>query len=110
MNLKRRMLSGALVALAAASSASTTQASHTHAKLVGNGECVVLAEAAGEESVNLPDTVFTHNPNASVVSSPGRNHPLHVLVHSGVAGQSGDYYVHGSAEASTGCNAGYVNR
>ena len=110
MNCKQRLLSGALVALGTVSSATTAHASHTHAKLVGNGQCVVLAQSAGEDRVNLPGAVFEQNPNVSVAPSPGRNHPLHVLVHRGVAGQSGDYHVYDSPQAARACNAGYVNR
>ena len=79
-------------------------------KLVGNGQCVVLAENAGEESVDLPQAVFEHNPNVTVSPAAGRNHPLHVLVHKRVPGASGEYFVLGSPEANAACGGVYVNR
>lgn len=87
-------------------------ASHTHAKVVGNGQCVILAAGAGEASVVLPDSVFTNNPNVDAPSgNDTRSHPLHVLVHLGVPG-SPDHlqlYVLGTADANAACAAGYVN-
>ena len=73
----------------------------------GNGQCVVLAEGAGEDEVVLPLAVFEHNPNVDV-SSTGAAHPLHVLVHKGVPGDRGTYAVYGSAAGDL-CAAGYVN-
>lgn len=110
MKIDRGILAAGLATAILLVSAATAQASHTHAKVVGNGQCVVLAENAGEEDVNLPAAVFEHNPNVSVAPAPGRNHPLHVLVHKGTPGASGGYYVYGSPEADVACSAGYVNR
>lgn len=85
-------------------------ADHTHAKEVGNGKCVVLAEGAGEESVVLPLAVFENNPNVDIAPTDGRMHPLHVLVHLGQAGEHNALYVLGTPAADAACSAGYVNR
>ncbi|WP_426226174.1 hypothetical protein [Pseudarthrobacter sp. DSP2-3-2b1] len=85
-------------------------ADHTHAKVVGNGQCVVLAEGAGEEHVVLPDAVFENNPNVDIPKTLNRAHPLHVLVHQGRAGENNDLYVYGTPAADAACAAGYVNR
>lgn len=85
-------------------------ANHTHAKVVGNGQCVVLAEGAGEESVVLPLSVFEHNPNVDIAATELRMHPLHVLVHLGQAGEHNALYVYGTPAADAACAAGYVNR
>ena len=110
MRIKRAALVAGIATSLPLASAGAAQATHTHAMVVGNGKCVVIAEGAGEEDVNLPGAVFEHNPNVVVDPAPGRNHPLHVLVHRGVPGQSGGYYVYGSAEGNAACSEGYVNR
>lgn len=85
-------------------------ADHTHAKVVGNGQCVVLAEGAGEERVVLPASVFTKNPNVDIDPAAGLSHPLHVLVHRGQAGEHVALFVYGTPAADAACSAGYVNR
>jgi len=85
-------------------------ADHTHAKVVGNGQCVVLAEGAGEESVVLPLSVFENNPNVDIAPTALRMHPLHVLVHLGQAGEQNALFVYGTPAADAACAAGYVNR
>lgn len=51
-------------------------ADHTHAKVVGNGQCVVLAEGAGEESVVvLPLSVFENNPNVDIAPTTALDDP-----------------------------------
>ena len=85
-------------------------ADHTHAKVVGNGQCVVLAEGAGEESVVLPLAVFENNPNVDIAPTETRRHPLHVLVHLGQAGEHNALFVHGTPAANAACASGYVNR
>ena len=85
-------------------------ADHTHAKVVGNGQCVVLAEGAGEESVVLPLSVFENNPNVDIAPTAARMHPLHVLVHLGQAGEHTARFVYGTPAADAACSAGYVNR
>jgi hypothetical protein len=83
-------------------------ANHSHVKLLGNGQCVVLAEGAGEDEVVLPLAVFEHNPNVEVPAT-GVAHPLHVLVHKGVPGDKGSYAVYGSAQGDALCAEGYVD-
>jgi hypothetical protein len=99
-------LSGALVLLALV--ATPVAANHSHVMQLGNGQCVVLAEGAGEDEVVLPLSVFGHNPNVDVPST-GATHPLHVLVHKGVPGDMHPFAVYGSAEGNALCSAGYVN-
>jgi len=96
---------GVLIATPGAASAD-----HTHAKVVGNGECVVMAEGAGEELVVLPLSVFENNPNVDIAPTAGRRHPLHALVHLGQAGEHNELYVHGSPLGNAACAEGYVNR
>ncbi len=50
----------------------TALATHTHVMQVGSGQCVVLAEDAGEESVVLPAAVFQNNPNVDIPANAGR--------------------------------------
>jgi hypothetical protein len=84
-------------------------ASHTHVMSLGNGECVLLAHEAGEESVVLPLSVFEHNPNVDIAAAAGRMHPLHVLVHLGQAGEHLDLAVAGTPAAAALCPDGIVN-
>jgi hypothetical protein len=95
----------ALLALAAAPVA----ANHTHVMQVGNGQCVLLALDAGEESVTLPLSVFGKNPNVTISPTADRMHPLHVLVHLGEAGTHHKIAVYGSAAAAALCANGIVN-
>jgi hypothetical protein len=95
------------VALAAGATLTTTalpaSASHSHVRLLGNGNCVVLAPEGGEVDVQLPHADgYAEN----------RRHPLHVNVHLGAAGARGGeavVWVRSSAGATENC-AGYVNR
>jgi hypothetical protein len=96
---------GLLLALAA----TAALASHTHVMSLGNGECVLLAHEAGEESVVLPPSVFEHNPNVDIAATADRMHPLHVLVHLGQAGEHLELAVAGSAAAALLCPDGIVN-
>lgn len=107
--MRRFALLSALVAALALSTAGSAFATHTHARVVGNGQCVVIAENAGEENVVLPGAVFEHNPYAEAQPA-GRQHPLHVLVHLGRAGEVGSLFVYESAAGNAACAAGYVNR
>lgn len=73
-------------------------ATHTHVQVLASGDCVVLAGSGAESGVDLSGTgVFGHNPNVDVAPAPGRNHPLHVLVHKGAAGDVQRIEVMGSA-------------
>lgn len=100
--------SGASAVLLLGSSGAAV-ADHTHAKVVGNGGCVVIAEGSGEAGVDLPSAVFTGNPNVDIAEVQGRTHPLHVLVHQGVPGENMALYVVGPA-TDAACPAGFLNR
>lgn len=77
--------------------AGPASASHTHVRVLANGDCVVLAADGAESDIDLSGTgVFEHNPNVDVAPAPGRNHPLHVLVHKGAAGDVQRIEVQGS--------------
>ena len=98
---------GAVALLAVA--AAPVSANHTHVMQVGNGQCVLLALDAGEESVVLPLSVFENNPNVTISPTLNRMHPLHVLVHLGEAGTHHRIAVAGSAAAAALCESGIVN-
>jgi hypothetical protein len=106
-----RRLALALAAAAAivAAAAAPVAASHTHVMVLGNGQCVLLADGAGEEDVVLPLAVFEQNPNVTIAPTAGRMHPLHVLVHLGEAGRHHAMAVAGTPAAATLCAAGIVN-
>lgn len=104
--LVRPAMGGALLVALAATPA---LASHTHVMVIGNGECVLLAENGGEEHVDLPLAVFENNPNVDITPAPDRLHPLHVLVHKGVPGDHNQIAVAGTSEAAALCWAGIVN-
>lgn len=108
--LRTAVAGASAAALLLLASGGAAFANHTHAKVVGNGECVVLAEGAGEEAVNLPGAVFTNNPNVDAPQVANRMHPLHVLVHLGRAGENNALYVYGTPAADAACADGYVNR
>lgn len=99
----RKILSVALGAGALlAASALPASAEHIHVRLLGNGQCVVLAANGGEAEVELP--------HAGGFPA-GRRHPLHVNVHLGKAGMRGGQHVvwvQGSAGDLANCS-GYVN-
>lgn len=76
--------------------------SHTHVRMTGNGDCVILAANGHENEVQLP--------HASEFAED-RRHPLHVNVHLGNAGvRHGEpvVFVQGSPGDLANC-AGYVN-
>lgn len=67
-------------------------AAHTHVRLLGNGQCVILAQNGGEKYVDLPGE---------------RTHPLHSNVHKGEPGERGTI---GVLNVSDGfCGGSYVN-
>jgi hypothetical protein len=64
--------------------AAPAAADHTHFRVVGSGDCVLLAPDGGEKDVHLPHAgEFASN----------RQHPLHVNVHLGRPGEVGSVYV-----------------
>ncbi|MBA3586292.1 MAG: hypothetical protein H0W41_01485 [Chloroflexi bacterium] len=106
----RSLLSGVLIAGAVLLvTASSALASHEHARLLGNGECVILAQNGGEQWVELPRAVFENNPKVTLdydAIAANRRHPLHVLVHKTGQG-TGAVWVYGP-ESNMFC-LGYVN-
>ncbi|MFC5380765.1 hypothetical protein [Aquipuribacter nitratireducens] len=64
--------------------AAPASADHVHFRVLGNGDCVLLAPDGGEKHVQLPNADgFADN----------RKHPLHVKVHLGTPGSVGEIYV-----------------
>lgn len=86
--MKRKSIVGAAAAAGAIFLLSTpASATHTHVRVLKSGDCVVLAENGAEEDIDLSKAgVYGHNPNVDSVPTDGRNHPLHILVHKGAAG------------------------
>jgi hypothetical protein len=107
MMLRRTLLIGSLAAAAVLLPATPAAADHTHFRVVGDGECVLLAPDGGEKYVQLP--------NADAYP-PNRQHPLHVNVHLGQPGQVGQIYVaYGAdgvltADAQRLCDGAFINR
>ena len=105
--LRRALAIIPLSAAAVLLSASPAAADHTHFRVVGNGECVLLAAKGGEKYVQLPQADgFAAN----------RRHPLHVNVHLGRPGQVKEVHVaytaNGAptAEALRMCGGEFLNR
>lgn len=102
MTARRACTALGLSALLLLAGAGAAQADHTHVRLLGNGQCVVLAADGGEKYVELPHAQeFPEN----------RRHPLHVNVHLGNPGtRHGEavVFVQGSAGDLENCQ-GYVN-
>lgn len=104
---KRLILTGTAVAALVAAGAMPAQADHVHFRVLGDGECALLAPDGGEKYVQLPYAgEFPDN----------RQHPLHVNVHLGQPGTvSGDIYVaYGADGALTAaawelCDGVFVN-
>ncbi len=59
--------------------APAAHADQTHFRVVGSGECVLLAAKGGEKDVQLPHA-------DEFPATPNRRHPLHVNVHMGRPG------------------------
>jgi len=107
MKLRRVLLIAPLAAAAALLPALPAAADHTHFRVLGNGECVLLAPDGGEKDVHLPHADgYPEN----------RQHPLHVNVHLGRPGEVGQIYVaYGAdgvltADSQRLCGGTFVNR
>ncbi|SOC56329.1 hypothetical protein [Ornithinimicrobium cerasi] len=102
MSARRTSTALAVSGLLLLAGAGTAHADHTHVRVLGNGQCVVLAADGGEKYVQLPHAdSFPEN----------RRHPLHVNVHLGEPGTrhgEGVVFVRGSADDLAHCD-GYVN-
>lgn len=102
MFVKRVVVTALVAALMLMGAAIPASADHLHVKLLGNGQCVILAAAGGERFVELPG--YEHEPE-------NRRHPLHVKVHLGAPGTRGGkevIWVYGSEGDLANCD-GYVN-
>src|SRR5829696_344277 len=105
--IRRTLLIVPLAAAAILLPASPAAADHTHFRVLGNGECVLLAPDGGEKYVQLP--------NADEFA-PNRQHPLHVNVHLGQPGEVGQVYVAYTADGALTadavrlCGGEFINR
>jgi hypothetical protein len=91
-------------------SATPAAAAHVHFRVLGNGQCVLIAPDGGEKYVELPH------------AGPGPRHPLHVNVHLGEPGDPREPGEHGrifvaydaqgnlTAVAADLCGGEFVNR
>jgi hypothetical protein len=102
----RLILAGPFAVAVVLANAIPALADHTHFRIVGDGECVLLAVDGGEKDVQLPHADdFAAN----------RQHPLHVNVHLGQPGEVGQVYVAYAAdgvltpEAEAFCGGTFVN-
>ena len=82
-------------------------ADHTHFRVLGSGECVLLAPDGGEKYVQMPHAdEFAAN----------RQHPLHVNVHFGQPAEVGQIFVAYGADGTLTsdalrlCAGEFVNR
>ena len=113
----RRLLVSGVAAVCLLAGASVARADHTHVLILPNGNCAILAAEGNEKYLILPDVLFTNNPNVDADDAAGgldglplnRRHPLHVLVHLGVAGADGDIVVMGSGQDLCAATGNYVN-
>jgi hypothetical protein len=103
--IRAAVAAACLLALAA----TPALAGHSHVMAIGGGRCVLLAADGGEEGVQLPLSVFEHNPNVDISPAADRLHPLHVLVHQGVPGERKGIAVAGTPAAAALCANGLVN-
>jgi hypothetical protein len=103
---RRLILAGPFAVAVVLASAIPAVADHTHFRIVGDGECVLLAPDGGEKYVHLP-----HADDFAAT----RQHPLHVNVHLGQPGEVGQIYVAYGAdgvltpEAQAFCGGTFVN-
>jgi len=94
----RKLGTTLVVALMTVGLALPAAATHTHVRLAGNGECVILAANGGEKFVELPTSV-----RPDITSN---RHPLHLNVHKGEPGLHGTIFV---KSATDGCDGDYLN-
>ncbi len=95
-----------VVTAASLAAAAPAHADHIHFRVVGNGQCVLLAPDGGEKDVVLPHAdAYPEN----------RRHPLHVNVHLGRPGEVQTVmvaYANGTmtAAARDMCGGTFLNR
>lgn len=117
--MKSRMRKGLVLGTAALGavvlSAGPAAATHTHVLVLADGSCVILAENGAENEIDLSTGGVYEHPNVDIAPTVGRNHPLHVLVHKGAAGDRIELQVMGDTNPAGGfdpCAAtgNYVNQ
>jgi hypothetical protein len=94
--LRRLLLAVPLAVIGLLVGASPAIADHTHFRVLGNGQCVLIAPDGGEKYVELP--------NADEYPEY-RRHPLHVNVHLGQPGEVGQVYVAYTADGALTADA-----
>ncbi|MGQ0520064.1 MAG: hypothetical protein ACT4PX_02785 [Actinomycetota bacterium] len=100
---RRGLALGAAALGAVVLSAGPAAATHTHVLVLADGSCVILAENGAENEIDLSTGgVYLHNPNVDIAPTSGRNHPLHVLVHKGAAGDRVELQVMGDTNPAGG--------
>lgn len=101
--MRKGLVLGVAVLGAVVLSAGPAAATHTHVLVLADGRCVILAENGAENEIDLSTGgVYEHNPNVDIAPSVGRNHPLHVLVHKGAAGDRIELQVMGDTNPAGG--------
>ena len=104
--MRRVILGVALATVGIVIVGAPVAADHVHFRVVGNGQCVLLAPNGGEQFVELP--------HADGLPA-NRRHPLHVNVHLGQPGEVGEVYVAYTAghtltaDAERLCPDGFLN-
>src|SRR5215212_2054310 len=104
---RRLLLTLPLIAGGLVVASTPAGADHVHFRVVGNGQCVLLAPNGGEKYVHLPH---------AEEYPPNREHPLHVNVHLGRPGEVGQAYVAYTADgtltadAQRLCGGQFLNR
>jgi hypothetical protein len=102
----RRFMIGASVVTCGLMLPAVAQADHLHVAVLGNGSCVILAQAGHERDVVLPEASFNNTSEPTTTANP---HPLHVHVHRGVPGTVRTIAVYGSAADPCRESGDYIN-
>jgi hypothetical protein len=97
---------GASVVVCALAWPVAAKADHLHVAVLGNGSCVILAQAGQERDVVLPEASFNNTTEPVTTANP---HPLHVHVHRGQPGSVRTIAVYGSAADPCRTSGDYVN-
>jgi len=102
----RKLAIGASVVACALALPAAARADHLHVAVLGNGSCVILAQAGHERDVVLPEASFNNTTEPVTTANP---HPLHVHVHRGQPGSVRTLAVYGSAADPCRTSGAYVN-
>jgi hypothetical protein len=79
---------------------------HLHSMEVGDGRCVILAQAGNERYVVLPAASFQNTTEPTTTANP---HPIHVHVHRGEPGEHTALGVYGTPTDPCYATGDYVN-